>query len=1140
MNLKKILCTSILSIYTIVAFSQKESPFRISETDDRLWKIVRNEKEGIATAKQGILTLKSEGDLFYIYENTPAFRDISVEYKLTPQNEASHIGVLLRYISPEDWVYIGCDKTSDIFGYCYWYVETPRFRKEIARDIAKLYQNFTRTIRVDCIRNEITLRVDAEIVAHVNITGIPDKAGKMGFRVHQGGNVILSDITYKMLEELIPSTDPNPVQIASDRLKVSLSGTFPAPLSYELKGAPLLILNSPVYEYININGDSYPVVGYSTIKDRKTIRYTLRIPEVDITVEAEGRVDSNLFEVNIINIQEKGDTKVKTIGFPGLYLASMQHDSPGAMLAVAKSEGSDLFFPLNRTNTETIDQTGTIVILSNDYISVALDNNSVYESRQFVYRSDTISRYTSIGNNEWIYRGRDGKVTELPQMKAVFAVDRNGDRRITWQDAAVALSEIYPKPYGAETVRRSNITITMNFAGEAQYPFLRQLDNIKKMYFLTDGFGQMLELKGYQSEGHDSGHPDYAGHYNTRAGGLKDLQTLISEAKRYNAFIGVHINQSEAYPEAYAYNDRIVTTIPGWKWLDQAYLMNKEADVIDGTFQERLEQLKDDLPGLAFVYIDTYREHRYLAYNTARIFNQNGWSVWTEDPGVFNRYGSWVHYHPESKSLIARFIHHQRKDAFAPDSLFGGGYGRGAGIGFQGWQNGRDLRLTTYNFYTNQLPYRYLMHFPVLHVENGKAKFRNGVETRYEKGKTEMYDNGVLIMTGNIVFIPWDPVTKEKIYHYHPEGGTTSWKLPASWNNIDKVFCYKLTETGRKEVKELPVINDRIEIKAQKKTPYVIYKSKPAALLDADWSHGSPVKDMGFDSQGFTYWQKKGPKSATSIDVTSYGQSQLKIEGQKRAGVSQTLTNLEGGKSYSANVWVKIKGKRRAALEISGSGMEPAEASVEETTISTYVVNSDKRGDKYQRLRVYFTLPQGKNRVHLVLKAGAVKDSSFVLFDDVRVVETIEEKKKGYLFYEDFEQIDFGWGGFMLSKMSECKTHLSERNGKYTDDVINGNWSLKTLDQEGGEIIRTMPSFISFKPNTSYEIHFAYKAPTAGSYRIVVRAAKSGNTILSEPLDGTSDFHSSFQTDDATDYYVSIFKSGPGMLVIDDFGINEK
>ena len=108
----------------------------------------------------------------------------------------------------------------------------------------------------------------------------------------------------------------------------------------------------------------------------------------------------------------------------------------------------------------------------------------------------------------------------------------------------------------------------------------------------------MLELKGYQSEGHDSAHPDYSGNYNERAGGKDDLAFLAKEARKYNAHIGVHINHSESYPEAKAFNDKIVTDMPGWSWLDQAFFINKEADMLAGTFEKRLNQLKEDVPDL--------------------------------------------------------------------------------------------------------------------------------------------------------------------------------------------------------------------------------------------------------------------------------------------------------------------------------------------------------------------------------------------------------------------------------------------------------------------------------------------------------------------------------------------------------------
>ncbi len=1123
--------------------SAQNNQIQINGSEDHLWKTIRGKDFGNSSINNGIITLSSDSNLFYIFGKKPEVQNISVRYKITSQNENSHTGVILRYVSSEDWIYVGCDQTSDIFGYSVWYVETPSFRKEIARDIAKLYKGYTRDIRIDCIDESILLRIDSEIAAYVNIPGIEMKSGNFGFRAHKGGSAIISNISYKEILNPVFSKIKNTFNIRSKDLEVFLDNSFPTVQLYrhmetssEIKG------NQFSCKYINLNGDLYAVTNSGVQIGSDFVKYSLDVPEVKVKIQVECRVYNSIFETKITGIQEDDHFKVHTITFPGQYLVAIPNSDKNGMLSIAVNEGSDRFFPLETKAPNTINCTAAIAILNNDRFAVSLDNNSIYETKQFVYRSDPKENITSIGNNEWIYRGIDGKITELPWYKVVFTGDQNNDKTVNWQDGAVALSEIYPDPYGVEKVKNSNITITMNFASEAQFPFLRQLDNIKKVYYLTDGFRQMLELKGYQAEGHDTGHPDFADHYNTRAGGMKDLNTLVQEAKRYNAYIGLHINESEAHPASKAYNNEIVSEIPAWKWLDQAYLINKERDVLQGSFQQRLDNLKKEVDGLDFIYVDTYREHRYLAYNTAKLFNARGWAVWTEDPSVFNRYGVWIHYHPESKSLISRFIHGTRKDAFAKDSLFGGGYDRGASIGFQGWQNGKDMYQAIRNFYTDQLPYRYLMQSPVIYADANKLRFKNGTETRYENGVTNMYDNGRLIKKGDVVFIPWKTPQREKIYHYNPEGGTTEWELPSSWSK-DKVFCYELSDIGRGTVKVLIVNNKRITITAKKDVPYVLYQNIAPDLLPPDWSHGSPVKDMGFDSKSFDYWKKVGNPEGLQIKVTPYGQAELNISGQKKAGVSQLLSGLEGGKSYSAYTWVQINGKRKASLEISINGLPPIISSIEETLFKNTQINSDKRGGYYQLLKTQFTLPEGQTTAKLSLLANAVNDTSSVIFDDIRVMETQICKKEGYVYYEDFENVDFGWGGWMLAKPSEAKTHLSERNGNYTDDAIEGNWSLKILDQGRGEIIRTMPSLIHLEPNTNYSIHFQYKSTGKESFEIKAFSPKLKEPLLSSPLNsslnGEGLYEGTFKTDNSNDCYLSIFQLNGGMLVIDNLGIRK-
>ena len=159
----------------------------------------------------------------------------------------------------------------------------------------------------------------------------------------------------------------------------------------------------------------------------------------------------------------------------------------------------------------------------------------------------------------WLYREIDSEIVELPWAKVFVTGDRNGDGVADWQDAALVYRAAMPKPFGSEFVRATvGENIAMNFASGAQQPFLRILDEIKKGFLATDGLGQQVVIKGFSAEGHDSANTDYGGHYNERAGGLKDLTVLLARAHEYNARIGIHINASEVYPEARRYQPEIL------------------------------------------------------------------------------------------------------------------------------------------------------------------------------------------------------------------------------------------------------------------------------------------------------------------------------------------------------------------------------------------------------------------------------------------------------------------------------------------------------------------------------------------------------------------------------------------------------
>lgn len=1077
----------------------------------------------------------------------PDFKAVnsSVEFDLTPQNSAAGVGVLLRYADKNNWIYVGCDKATDHLGFAYWSVETPTGKIEIARDIAKLYAHHLRRIKVNCTGETITIYVDGEQIAHQYIPGLPQQAGQIGFRVRDKGNVQISGVVCKLVQAFAPvvAKKKKGYTLSSPAMDVVLNKDFPSVQSYTWKkNRARMSGQQQDMASVTINGDRYrPKV--SSRMEANRVSYTLKVKEIGVTLEVCCEVTGPVLQLRITRIEEGGGVKVKTVAFADHSLVSVSHTASGACLSVANGVHSDSIFPLKEKGTDPASRYGTILLLNTDRLVATLESNSIYSTRQFLYQTTQLSGtpVTGIWGNEWIYRGHDGAVIDMPYIKVILSDDCNQDGKVDWQDGAMALQKEYPEPFGADQIRNAYATITMNFASCAQYPFLRQLDNIKKFYLATDGFGQLVELKGYQAEGHDSAHPDYSGNYNQRAGGVKELVFLVDKAKKYNAGIGLHINHSESYPEARAFNDRIVTDMPSWSWLDQSYFINKEADLLAGDFEKRLNQLKADVPDLSFIYIDTYREYRWLAHRTARLFHQNNWAVWTEDADVFDQDAVWIHYQPESKSLIHRFVHHRFRDGYAEHPALLGGYSRSSGIGFMGWQKGRDFHGVIRNFFTKQLPYRYLMHFPVRQLDTVSVVLSDGLVAYQDKEAGTVIQKGdCKLMAGGCVFIPWNPVTEEKIYHYNAAGGKTSWQLPASWGDRSQVNLYSLGSQGRTFVRTLPVSGNQIVIEALPETGYVIYKDNAATPADMEWGAGSPVKDMGFDSESFDHWHIRGEEQVVSMEKTTYGQSYVLIKGTTTAGVEQEIGHLIPDREYIASVWANVGGKKKAVLAVQTGENRSQQCSISESNVFNYTDNTDRFKTTWQRLKVPFRVPAGRSSVTLCLTGIAADDTSSVAFDDVRIVEGALSQKEGYDYFEDFEQVDEGWGPFIASQPSAFTTHLSQKHDEYTENTINGEVSLVTWRERSGEVYRTSPAQIRFTPGQPYTIDFDYRVDNSGVYKVVGISKELGRSFFSYDLNRAGKCRVDFVVPECTDFYIAVLKQGDGQLVIDNFGIKGK
>ncbi len=690
----------------------------------------------------------------------------------------------------------------------------------------------------------------------------------------------------------------------------------------------------------------------------------------------------------------------------------------------------------------------------------------------------------------------------------------------------------------------------MNFASWAQHPFLRVLDSMKKVYLYTDGLPQDVQFKGFAAEGHDSSHPDYGSNVNVRAGGRDGLNFVMKRGRDFNVRNGIHINATEYYPEAKCYSPDLVDTEKhGWAWLDQSYLTDKRYDITSGKLYARLDDMRKTMPALDWVYVDVYFGEGWDAHKLATKINGLGLPMYTEFEGLVDRYVTWNHRSQDwtqrvwgdgLNSKIARFIQNHQKDVWTHSPLLRGSQNDG----FLGWHSQNDLRQMIRSVFTCNLPSKYLQQFQITRMVDGSADFTGGVRAAIEDGVSKIYRNGKLLNRAvykkdheapqeNRVFIPWPALNPEKVYCWHDECGIQKWDLPAEWTDAKSVKLYELTDLGRVSVADLPVEGGKVALDLKPATPYVLYRTAPAALPEIEWGERSLIKDPGFDSHSFKYWLKAGDDDAVQIVNDEKGQTHLRIAGADGAagGVRQPFA-LQSGKWYSASVWVEITGKRTATLAavLDQAGGELVSVSVDKTDFTNFSDNSDKYMTRYQRIRTVFqALDSGLAAIALIASAGAA--DSAVCFDDVRLVEIQKPDLKGHAFFEDFENVDEGWGPFVYGYKGNMRTHLSEAHKPYTNDTIDGKYSLKTFDEADGLNFRTLPALLPLKPKTRYRVSFDYLTRNDKQYKLVVRSDDGGEKaeFLARELPGQDlkrqRFTAEFRTGPFGDCYFGFIKS---------------
>ncbi len=980
-----------------------------------------------------------------------------------------------------------------------------------------------------------------------------------------------------------PVAPDHPAAVATIRsghgLTVAVGKGFPQIVSYDIAGRTLGGQPEQLTDFA-INGKDYRATTSSRIsRSRVTYKSTFKdFPGVSI-ISSIKATRSNTVKFEITRISGPKAGSIDQIAIPDQSLVSVDSTDAKSTLARTKistdsTTTADEIIPIDASahvdekpvgspygfvNTSHI----AAGIMTNATDDSKQDNNDNWNTRlqtQIVDAGNKARRAElSVGNWTWAPQGaiaRSVKHYKLPTATVVLAGDLNRSGSVTWQDAAIAYRKNMSAPLGSKRVPDRVVQhIPFNFASQATNPFLKTLDNVKRISMSTDNLGQWVLEKGYANEGHDSGHPDYGNDFNVRAGGLKDLRTLTNEGAKYNADIAVHVNATEAYPQAKTFTDRMIKGQSlGWDWLNQAYHIDQRYDLGSGNIIQRFKQLKKQAPGIKTVYIDAYYSSGWLADELADQLHRMGFEVATEWAYKFEGNSIWSHWANDKNyggatnkginSNIIRFIENSDADIWNTDKLLGGSDIKE----FEGWTGQNNWNTFYENIWKNNLPTKFLQHYQLLNWKPGtSARLTGGVSVAKNDGVREISMGDAVVLKGDKYLLPWGDTSKpagttspsraDKMYYYNPDGGPATFDLTRQFRRTHAFKLYKLTDQGRVSVGVIHAHHGTVTLDGDKGQPYVLAPAHDKAPhRSADYGQGTLIKDPGFNAGSLRDWSGTG---GAKIATTDNGDNVARL-GTTASGIHQMIRGLTPGKQYtlSANIAIGPKAKRSTTLGVDtgkhsplrrGSRVFDEANTFDVTPAKNYMASDAKKGTYSQRASVTFTAPRSG---HVLVGVSAAAGRAPVTIDDVRVMPNVPKTSVGNsttVVDEDFEGNQPGWGPFVKgaaggtndprTSYSELHAPYSQKtwknshapydsgtvDGKAVDDVLDGKHSLKSHEENKGLVYRTTPSSVPLKSGHSYRVSFKYQTNVAGQWQWITGSdSVSGGKLTTTELKHTA------------------------------------
>ncbi|MFI6876447.1 endo-alpha-N-acetylgalactosaminidase family protein [Streptomyces sp. NPDC050400] len=981
-----------------------------------------------------------------------------------------------------------------------------------------------------------------------------------------------------------PARAAEPVVLRTRGLRVTVDPDFPRVVRYTHTptGGVLYGQDVPAASLLVDGVEVVPDRVTHTLRGVRAIAYVLEFASggrIDAEIEAEDATVT----FRITGITETPGFRVGTLELPGLALLSVRSDQPGATVRTAivqldRAKEGDTAFAVTADTAAGGARSGcAYAVLHTADVGAGLESNSVtdqvsavpgsaWENGRLWRRTERRDGYVtcSLTPGQWTYRAAGAKDTDtepLPYARVVLTGDRNGDGIVDWQGAAVALRALLPRPVGAESQHLRVVPhIPYLNSSAAENPFLCTLDNVKRIALATDGLRQFTLLKGYQGEGHDCAHPDYAGHYNERAGGLDDLNTLLGEGRRWDSHFAVHVNATESYPEAHAFSEELVDkTFLGWDGKDQSYRIRARRDLTSGDIAARFRRLREETDdGLDSLYVDVFRESGWTSDRLQRELRAQGWTVTTEWGHGLERSAVWSHWATDVtygadtsrgiNSTLARFLMNHYKDVFSDRAPL---LGVPRLYDVEGWQGRVDWNVFLKGVWENNPPAKYLQAYPISRWDERRIVFEDGTEAAYDASGTRVVTtDGRVVLRGGAYLLPWEPRRAghpDRLYHYSVDGGSSTWRLPRGWAGVRRVAVHRLTDQGREFAGWAAVEDESVTLTAEPGTAYTVYRGRRSAPRDPRWGQGTGLRDPYFNSGGLRHWSVSGACEVRRSGIGQY-EAFLGTDGAA-AGIRQRVTGLRAGTAYTASVQVEIgatAGERRA---VTVTVTEPdGTAHHNRLDVSTLVNSQEsdvKAGTRFHRVPVYFTAPAGPVELAVSVAAGDAR----VRVAHARVAKGTRPVKAGALVHEDFENVPHGLGPFVGCNI---RTHLSELNAPYTqrgwngkqiDDVLSGRWSLKCRATSKSVQYRSIPCTVPFRPGRRYRVAFDYQSETTATW--LTGVDEPATRLLREDAlprtSSTTRFSYEFTAPDSGDAWVGMRSetSNSTEIVIDQFTVTD-